>query len=180
MNNPLIVPPRTTTVTLCPGGVEQRLDELMDLIDVARAEEKSTRRMNDRPESVRLAEEYDRLLDEHEAKIVTVTLSEVPARQYREMQENHPPRKGNRRDEQLGFSEPDFLRSLVEASIVEPAVTPEQFAEFADSVSEWNWKKLTTSAWALANTEPDLPKPRAVSLLRQMAERESRQRGGTE
>lgn len=191
MNNPLIVPPRTTTVTLYPGGVEQQLDALMTQIDEARAAETSTRRMNAKSEAMRLAEEYDRLVDENEAQVVTVTLSEVPARQYREMQENHPPRKGNRRDEQLGFNEPDFLRSLVGASITEPKVTPEQFDQFVDGytdddevyhpgVSEWNWKKLTTSAWALANTEPDLPKPRAVSLLRQMAERESRQRGGTE
>lgn len=179
MTNPLIVPPRTSTVTLYPGGVEERLNELLEQIDEARANDKP-RRMNDKSEAMRLAEEHDRLLDEYEAQVVTVTLSEVPARRYRELQEQHPPRNGNRRDEQLGFNEPEFVRSLVEASITEPAVTPEQFTEFAESVSEWNWKKLTAAAWALANSEPNLPKLRAVSLLRQMAERESKQRGGTE
>jgi len=180
VTNPLIVPPRTTTVLLYPGGVEQQLDDLMEQIDEARAAERSTRRMNSKSEAMRLAEEYDRVAAEAQDAIVAVVLSEVPARRYREMQEQHPPRIGNRRDEQLGFNEESFVRALVGAAIVSPEVTPEQFEEFADSVSEWNWKKLTNAAWQLANSEPNLPKPRAVSLLRQIAERESKRPDVTE
>ena len=180
MSNPLIVAPRTKTVHLYPGGVEESLDDLREKLDEALNAEASPRRMAEKSPADRLAREYDAKAKSAAENRVDVVLSEVSARAYRRLQDENPPCKGNKRDESLGFNEETFLRDLVQAALVSPEVTDEQFVEFADSVTEFNWRKLTSTAWELANQEADLPKPLAVSLLRRIRERESKQPVGTE
>lgn len=181
MPNPLIVPPRTKTVFLYPGGAEEELDDLRDKLDAAMvADNPATRRMNSRSNADKIAAEFDAKAAAAAESAVRVVLAEVPARTYRQMQDENPPRKGNKRDDNLGFNEEAFLRALVRAAITSPEVTDEQFEEFADAVSEFHWRKLTTTAWEMANQELALPKPFAVSLLRRMREAGSKQQPDTE
>lgn len=168
-DNPLLVAPREKVVEIYSGDVEALLESLNAAITEAHADEAVRPKRNaQKSEALRLAEEYDKVVEAAREEAVKVTLRAVPHRTYRQLQEAHPLRKGNKRDEVYGVNEDTFFAALVKASLVSPEVTDEQFEEFEDSCAAAAWLRLTNTAFELTTGEVALPKSSAVSVLRRM------------
>lgn len=185
-DNPLLLPPREVVVVLYPGDIGRETDvlrdEIADGLDAAAtaAADRPARpkRMLEEPDEPpardpedevleRLAVEHDEKAEREAERGIKVTLREVSARAYRELQDAcDDPREGNRRDAVLGYDGDDFERRLVRAMLVEPEVTDDQFDEFADQAGAYNWAKLVTAAFGLCSRDVDVPKSFAVSALR--------------
>jgi hypothetical protein len=174
MTNPLMSTPRTIVVHLLPGDYNTKLSELAERVDQAEREARSDKRK--RAAAMKLAEEIDELRDPANIPgVVSVTVRGIPERAQRQMQDAAPPRKGNTRDEIYGFDEDAYTAALVEASLVSPVVTPEQFEEWRGTVSGPHWAQVRDAALDVNNRVVDLPKSSAVSLLLAGRADESRQ-----
>lgn len=179
MPNPLITPPREKTVTLLPGDYQDRLHALGQEIDHLEAEAKSDKRKRAKVDE--LARQLDALREvENIEGAVVVTLRAIPEVRKRQIQDDCPPRKGNKRDDAYGFNEDDYFRTLVRECMVTPEVTEEQFDEWYTSVAPADWRKVRDAAVDLCERELSIPKSSAVSLLRQQRAAESKQQRGTE
>lgn len=171
--NPLMVPPRERVVEIYPGDVEADLESLNAQIAEA-ANDPRPKRLADKSPALRLAEEYDALVEATRERAIKVTLRAVPHRTYRQLQDAHPPRKGNKRDEVYGVNEDTFFPALIRASLVSPEVTDEQWDEFVSTVAAPALMRLSSTAFELATGEVALPKSSAVSALRRMRESDSK------
>ena len=179
--NPLMVPPRERVVEIYPGDVEAQLETLNAQIAEAATTEAKPGRMTTKTNSaLDLATEYDELVEATRERAVKVTLRAVPHRVYRQLQDAHPARPGNKRDEIYGVNEDTFFPALVKAALVSPEVTDEQFEEFLTSVATPALMRLSNAAFELTTGEVTLPKSSAVSVLQRMRESGSRQQPDSE
>lgn len=179
--NPLLAKPRRRTVTIYDGDVEAELDDLLEQVDKAFDEEAKggARRMaGGKTPADQLAEAYD--ARRAAADGIDMVLQAIPERRGRQLQDDCPPRPGNKRDEVWGFDQDRFLDLLVPAMLVDPVVTEEQWEEFREQVTSSAWSALRDAAYDLYNTGVDLPKLSAASLLQQMREADKRRRSATE
>ncbi len=175
MSNPLMVAPRERVVEIYAGDVESKLADLEARVSVAEAEERGKpQRMTSKSEALRLATEYDALVESVKENAVKVTLQAVPHRAYRQLQELHPPRKGSKRDERYGVNEDTFFPALVRAAMRTPVVSDEQFDEWVDTVAPPAWTRVANTAFELTTGEVALPKSSAVSALQRMRASDSK------
>lgn len=186
-DNPLLTPPREGVVELWPGDVEQQLIDLENAVNEAEsraeqfeAEASNHKRMSGKAkneaadEAARLAEEHDRIA----ASVTPVRLRmrAVPNRRYRQLCDEHPPRKGNSRDEFEGVNIDSFYPALARESLIEPEVDDAQWAEFAGSAREHDWRKITAMARELSTGEVDIPKSSLASALSRQRQHAARLR----
>jgi hypothetical protein len=99
----------------------------------------------------------------------------VPADQlvWSELVGKHPPRKDTNgkvdpRDAATGVNTPALLEELVRASVVEPELTPEQWARLDAKLSDGQFQVLAWAAWNLNRSEVDVPFSRAASMMRRL------------
>lgn len=179
MGNPLMTTPREKKVPLLPGDYQDRISALAEQIDEAESQAQSDKRK--RAVADKLAQEIDALRDAANVDgAVVVTVREIPEVKKRQLQDDCPPRKGNKRDEIYGYDEDAYATALVRASLVDPAVTDEQFDEWRATVSAPNFKKIRDAAFDVNEREVNLGKQSAVLLLRQARGDASRQQDDTE
>lgn len=179
MSNPLLQPPRTETVWLLPADYEDRLADLSRRIDEAHAASRSDKRK--RAAADKLAAELDEQRDPaNVAGAVAILVREVPNRVEEKLLNEHPPRKGNRRDQIHGYNVDTFPSALVRLALVEPEVTDAQFDEWLATVGPARWGKVWDAVNRVNHGEIEVPKSSAVSLLREMRATESRRPPGTE
>lgn len=176
MSNPLMVKPREQTVVLLPGDYQDRLDALA--AEVGELEEQAQSDKRKRPAAVKKAEEYDALRDPANIDgAIVVTIREIPSVRWRQLQDDCPPRKGNKRDEIYGFDEDRFGISAVVNSIAAPdGVTEEHVAELSTA----NFRKLRDAAFEVNEREVAIPKSSAVSVLLRSRAEESKRLPDTE
>ncbi|GAA1909394.1 hypothetical protein GCM10009737_08330 [Nocardioides lentus] len=177
--NPLVRRRRRETVYLIPGVDGDRIEQLENRLDALLAQPKRT--AAEQREVKKLVDERNTILEGAQDDRIKVVLEEPLYRGYEaadgttvlgyaDLQEQHPPRKGNKLDAQLGFDSDAYPPALVRLCLVEPEVTDEQWAEFVpgagpDAASAFDWRRLTEAAAKLTNREPVLPKPLPVSAL---------------
>lgn len=179
MSNPLMVKPREKTVVLLPGDYADRLNALAEQVDQLENEAASDKRK--KAAALEKAKELDELRDPANIDgAVTVVLREIPGVRWRQLQDDHPPRKSNQRDEIYGYNEDAFHKAAVRACLVEPEVTDEQFDEFVAAVSAANWRKIRDAALELNEREVAIPKSSAVSVLLANRADESKRQRATE
>lgn len=177
MTNPLLTPPRRRTEYLYSGEAEAKLDEYEDRIEQAFAEEGSDVRK--RKVSDRIAKERDDFKAEQMAAAPKLVFEAITHRRLQRLYDEHPPRKGDKGDEMVGYNRETFAPALVRASLVEPAVTDEQWDEFVESVSAGRMMRLHEVANDLAGGDVDLPKSSAVTTLTLARGRAQRPHDGT-
>lgn len=182
--NPLLSTPRERVVEIYRGEDEARLVSLQEKLDEAfEAEQTAPKRAG--IDSKATANAYAEQLDEAKAqareRAIKVTLREVPHRVVRQIQDEHPARKGNELDELRGYDRDAFERALIKAMMVSPEVTEEQFEEFADSAATSAWSRLLANANEIQFGDLDLGKgSSAASALTRARRRASTQPDDTE
>lgn len=162
--NPLLVPPRQTTVYLHPGDVAATLEDLSRQMiqEQAALDNGGNLRVGDKVDHSkleRLAEQYDEVAEGAQERSIEVTLQELTHAKSREIIDANT--TGDEEDI-VGWQ-----RDLVHASIVAPEFDDEQWDEFYNSCSEWNWTQLVTAAVKLRG-EFNIPNRSAVSTLRSL------------
>lgn len=161
MSNPLMVKPREQTVVLLPGDYQARFDALVAEVDALEEQAQSDRRK--RAAAMRKAEEVDAMRDPANVEgAIVVTVREVPNVRWRQLQDDCPPRPGNKRDEIYGFDEDRFALAAIVESIADPeGVTEDHVAELSPA----NFRKLRDAVFEVNEREVAIPKSSAVSVL---------------
>lgn len=168
-DNPLLPKPRETVVELFSGDFEPRMQELQRKMAEAAERESATKRFGaPKSEAMQLAQEYDALLEQARAEGVVRLLLRAAGRRWRQLKDEHPPRKDNDEDEVAGINRASFFEPAVKLCIVNPEFTDEQYDEFVENLSSASWHRVSMAAWTVNEGEVTIPKSSAVSLLRQM------------
>lgn len=165
---------RRITRTFPDGDYVERLRSAYDAFEAARQAESegssSARTLTDPDPVDQLAQEYSDLKAEADAdadaKGRVVTLEAVGRRVWRNLKEKHPPRSGDGVDKEVaeqdrlaGVNTDSIEDDLVYASVVRPEFTSRgAFDEWADALTEGEWKLLVRDAWSLVNVPAYDPK----------------------
>ena len=180
VSNPLVVERDIETVYLFPRRVEREIADLERRIGEAEhAARGDSRRAG---EAMRLAEERDALTSDPAGVpgVVVVVVGAIPERREAALLDEHPPRKGDSVDAQVGYNRDSFRRALTYACLVSPEVSWEQFEVAADSWPPNHWQRVWNAVRVVNHGEVDLPKSSAVSVLRDQRASERQRRPGTE
>lgn len=97
-------------------------------------------------------------------------LRAVPRRRYSDLLGEHPAREGEPRDAATGFNCDTFFDALARESLVDPAVTAEQWEQLADTLSDPQYEELTDAAWAVNRRGVDVPFSSAASRALSLSE----------
>lgn len=182
-SNPLLTAPRRRTEYLYPGDAEATIAAYDDQIEAAFAAESDPDvrvARKAKKDADRLAAERDAYIAEQRDSAVKVVLEAIPHRALQALYDEHPPRKGNKADESVGYNHETFQAALVRASVVEPQVTDEQWAEFLESVPAGRLTRLYVVADELTGTDVNLPKSSAATTLTRLRGLERKRRPDTE
>lgn len=122
-----------------------------------------------------LARKVDELEQAMRAATVTFTLTGLPRREWSGHVTNHPPRKDDAGDKQLGFNEETIFDEVIPASITavvgpdgEPVEwSPEQWETLADEMTTKQYADFKNAAFGLnvGDLGARLPKSMAASLV---------------
>jgi hypothetical protein len=150
-----LIEPRTSVVTLYQGDyldqirvLERRYDAAID------AEKNTTRTLGGIPQSEELLAEHTALVAEAEETAIHVKLKALGRRVWRDLTEAHPPREGNKGDQQIGVNDDSFKEALVPVSIVEPEFSSDDL----DEISDVDFDRLYNVAFALNRAPAAGPK----------------------
>ena len=176
--NPLLTPRRRREVYLYPGDVEDRIAEYDDAIEAAFAKEGADVRF--RGETDKVAQERDAYVEKARADAPRLVLEARTHRELQALYDAHPPRKGDRIDEAVGYNRTTFPPELVRASIVEPKVTEAEWEEFLSEVSAGRMARLQAIADELTGGDVDLGKSSAASTVTRLRAQGTRRRDATE
>lgn len=177
--NPLLTSRRRVTVPLYSGEVETRLQELDEALEVAYANESAgSMRATSVSEADAIAKERDDYAAKAQAEAPKLVLEGITERQLQRLRDEHPPRKGDKLDETVGYNREDFPAAFIRACLVEPEVTDEQWDEFIEQASSGRLHTLLQHANEVTGDDVDLPKSSAVSALTRLRERAQRPLGG--
>lgn len=171
---------RFTVVPLYQGNYEQKLADLADQVASAHeAEQEAPRRMADTSRAQELAEQHDALRAEADETAEHATLYALTNDQWVHLAAAHPPREGDKGDAARGVNTDTMPDALATACLAPP---PEKGRDKRDipqllaegeaildelgDLSRVQWLKLTRAAWAVNQTDDDLPKVSLVSALR--------------
>lgn len=153
--------PVTKTLHLLTGDYPDRLDVLEAALSRAEKDaEKGIPRTALEADPVEaLDEEFTALKTEAREAGVSVTLTAVGRKVWRELKTKHPVRSGDdadpedvKRDRNAGVNVETVEDDLVYASLTEPKFSSRSaFDEWADRLSEGEWQTILVTAWGLAN-----------------------------
>lgn len=170
-----IFEPRTATVNVYVGDYHDRLDHLeRRVLEAADSFDGRSATLDETPEHLALAAEYDALAAEASKHRVEVTLRALGRKQSKELRAAHPPRSGDsatdmqvRGDLVMGVNEETFKDELVRASVIAPEMTEDDF----DNLSEGAFSVLYATALDLTYGVPEDPK--AASLVSRLTQANS-------
>lgn len=172
-----IFEPRTATVHIYVGDYHDRLANLeRRVLAAADNFDGRTATLDETPEHLTLAAEYDALAAEAGQHRVEVTLQALGRRQSKELRAAHPPRvageKGAtdwqaRGDMVMGVNEETFKDDLVRASVISPEMSEDDF----DNISEGAFTVLYSTALDLTYGAAEDPK--AASLVSRLTQANS-------
>ncbi|GAB3656451.1 hypothetical protein [Glycomyces tarimensis] len=99
----------------------------------------------------------DELRDAVDRATLRLKLRGLPRRHWTDLVKDHPPRKDNREDRQVGYNESTFYVAMVRACIVDPVVTDEDWDEIDAVLTEGEWIRLVTTVQGLNLRNSQLP-----------------------
>lgn len=118
----------------------------------------------------RVEDRLREIADEMRESVVEFTLRALPRAKrpgdrrpsWRELREQYPPREKNgemvREDIMAGFVNALlFPEPLVKASVVDPELTDDDWAELLPSISDGQFDELVNAAWTLNRGKVDIP-----------------------
>jgi hypothetical protein len=135
--------PRTETVRVYGGDYHDRLEHLQRRIFEAAesVDSNGVARMGEKPEHIKLAEEYDALKEEAAEHRIEVKIQQIPRRVAKALRKAHPPRqigdegvteREARGDAVLNVNEETFAEALVCGGTVEIDGTPVEYRSIVE------------------------------------------------
>ncbi len=121
-----------------------------------------------------VAEEIERVHREIAGSTHPFLFRALPRREFRDLQENHPPRKGHQVDEAMGFNVDSIQGPLITACCVDPEMTEEETADLLDVLSDGQATDLFSCALGLNKGRVNLPKFETASAVLARPEPRSR------
>lgn len=113
----------------------------------------------------KLAERIQSLREQMESLTEVFRLRGLSRPENVKLKADHPPRQGNKVDEQLGFNEETYYPALIHACLVEPAMTVEEWTELQDELAEGEFTKLGVAAWQATTGAVSIPFSLAASAV---------------
>jgi hypothetical protein len=99
----------------------------------------------------------------------------IPRRAWRNLQAKRPVKTPDMDADAYGDVYHPWVCSVVAASAVDPAMTPEQVERFADRLSDGDWGKLANAAWKVNDSSSEIPFSVAASVLSRSSGAKSKQ-----
>ena len=153
------IEPRSAQVTIYQGDYLDRIRHLEQKAEAAaKAEAGASATLDEASEALDLVEQHDALVKEAEQSALHVRVRALGRKAWKALVADHPPREDNAGDKAMGVNEETFKDELVAASIVEPAMTDGERADFLDAVSDVDFDRLYYSAFALNRAPGGDPK----------------------
>lgn len=182
-NGSPLIQPRTATVDIYLGDYLDRIRHLERRFEAALESEKAAgpRLESDVPESHTIAAEHAALQEEAEAggHVLHVKVQALGRRAWKALCAEHPPRQAGdsgatdeqvKSDAAVGVNETTFKDALVAVSVVEPALSGDDF----DAMADIDFDRLYLTAFALNRTPAAAgPKASLASRLTQTSEETS-------
>lgn len=162
---------RTRTVYFWTDDELSRVDRLQRAAVLAASAEQpttGTKLEGDPVAALRAEYEAERRAIEAAAKADGryAVLRELGRNAWREVKRKHPPREDSKTDAVLGFNADTVDDDLVRASLVEPALSDDEFEDWVEEQGNSVWALLSATAWELTTGERTDPKPLPASLTR--------------
>lgn len=159
---------QTTTIHLLTGDYPDRLNAAFAAAKAAEKDDSPLLMGEDHPYDV-LSAEYAELKAEAEDAGISVTLTAIGRKGWRQLKVDHPPRtEGDadtiKADRLAGVNTATVEDDLVFASVSAPEFSSRgAYDEWADSLSEGEFQTILNRAWSLANVAQYDPKSLPVS-----------------
>lgn len=136
---------RTKTILVFQGDDLDKLEEL-----AARCGELLEREGEASANVMEAAETYDQLLAEAKERAVSVTLTDLGHRRWRNLLREHPARTDHAGDKTIGANVDTIFEALLKASITQPEFASDGDREdFLDSLTDAVHDKLAVAAFGL-------------------------------
>lgn len=158
------------TVDICLRGDLQAVWEDLhrQLADVEAAAAKD-KRLNSDKRAREIGEQITAVQDQMRADTLVFRMRALPKKKWDKLLKEHPPRKDNEEDAQLGYNVDSFMVALIRACTYSPDdLDDEGWSELLDdTTTEWQFAQLQNTALALNVRKVDVPNSFAASQLTQ-------------
>lgn len=105
-----------------------------------------------------LDDKIDLVRAEMQESTQVFTLRAMPAKRYSDLLASHGPRKDHEADQRLGYNGDTFTVGLIQACLIDPALTIPEVEELCDIVTQGQWDKLFIDALYLNARPVDIPR----------------------
>ena len=151
------------TVRVCLRGDlaaehETLEEQIKAALESERNTEGTTRRVGQKPESVRLAERQEKVRAQMADEMLTLTVRALPRHRWQEIAANHPPREDHDGDRALGVNLQPFAAEVMPLCIVDPELDDEDWARLNDVLSSGDYDRIFDAVWTVNRSGVDLPK----------------------
>lgn len=151
------------TVALCLRGDLQAQYEKLER-QLAEAEQKPGDKLTDQgPRAI--AQQIEQLRDQMRGSTVMVTLRALPRREWTELVAKHPPK-----DQSMMWDPDTFGPDLVRRSIVDPALSEDQWTKLDAKLTDAQFGELGSTALDLNRRPVDVPFSHAASRTLRISE----------
>lgn len=156
------------TVDIClRGDLQSEWEDLhRQLADVETAAAKD-KRLNGDKRAREIAEQITAVQDQMHADTLVFRLRGLPKKQWDKLLKEHPPRKDNTEDAQLGYNVDTFMAALIRTCTYSPDdLDDEGWAELLEDVAtEWQFAQLQDAALAVNVRKINVPNSFAASQI---------------
>jgi hypothetical protein len=162
------------TVDLClRGDLQAEFEDLeRQLAQQVAADQAAGPRLNSSPAARRIAKQIEDLRERMREETIILRMRALTRRAWGELQKQHPPRKDEADDEQLGFNPDTFIPAAIKACTYEPSdLDDETWDELLDErITEQQFVALQNTMMALNVRPVSVPNSYAASRLLQGSE----------
>lgn len=167
------LPERTVDICL-RGDLQAEWEDLERQLREAYAREQGDKRLNSGGESKRLAAQVEALQEQMRADTIVFRMRALSRKAWAELTRQHPPRKGEADDEQLGYNADTFAVAAIRACTYQPDdLDDEAWDHLLDDVlTEWQFVQMQNTVFALNVRRVDVPNSFAASRILRPSEPE--------
>lgn len=160
------LPERTVDICL-RGDLQAQWEDLhRQLADVEAAAAKD-KRLNGDKRARHIGEQITAVQDQMRAETIVFRMRALGKKTWDALLKQHPPRRDNDEDTQLGYNADTFMEALIRACTYSPDdLDDETWRElFDERLTEWQWAQLQNTVLALNVRQVSVPNSFAASRL---------------
>lgn len=99
----------------------------------------------------------EELREQIRAKTIRFVLEALPKDDYRKLKKKHPPLKGDRGQEAVGYDIESFVNALLPMCLVSPKLSDKQWSAVQRKMSQADWDALQTATHLVNASKVELP-----------------------